>query len=261
MKTLRNLIILGAIISLASCTQTSLQEQAVSATFQVNTPATKTLGDGTSATMLAVRVYDAKGRFLKETVATAQDDGWNVTLMLVEGTYSFSFWAYSQDADAFSVWEALMTVDYSKMDMNGDAEDAFWGSVQNKEVNNSFTQNITLSRPFAQLEVLAGDIDQNIMSGAVSAFKLEGDIPTVFNLITGETSSNAASVAYEAAAIPGNEIDGQILVAATYMLAPQQETILSSVNFRVDFSDRSYIDLTAQDVPVCRNHKTIIKDN
>lgn len=245
----------------ASCTGNSIQEQVVSATFQVNTPATKALGDGTLATMLAVRVYDARGRFLKEEVATLQEGGWNVSLMLVEGTYSFSFWAYSPQADAFSVQDDRVTVDYSKMDMNSDVEDAFWCAVQGKEVTNSFIQKVTLTRPFAQLEVLLENIDANILPGASSSFTLEGEIPTVFNLLTGETGTAAATVAYQAAAIPVIDGSRQALVAAAYLLAPQQETTLADVNFHIDFNDKSYIDLSAQDVPVCRNHKTIIKDN
>ena len=129
MKAIKYLLILGAVMLLgAACSRESAPVKMPTVRFEVAAPeAVKALGDGALATKLFVRVYDAKGTFIREeTPDPLPAGGWKAEFQLVEGTYSFSFWATSPDATAFQTNGSTLSVDYSKMHPGTDKEDAFW---------------------------------------------------------------------------------------------------------------------------------------
>ena len=123
---------------------------------------TKAISDGTTVDDLVYCVYDKDGNkidALSETKKGAfADDALTTTVnfTLVKGqTYSFSFWAqdenapYTHDDDGKTV-----TVNYEEATANDENRDAFYAVVKDYTVTNSFEQNVTLTRPFAQLNYL-----------------------------------------------------------------------------------------------------------
>ena len=76
-------------------------------------------------------------------------------------TYSFLFWASVNKENSpysFGVDGKTITVDYNDAKANDESRDAFLGVVKNKAVEASFEENVTLKRPFAQINFLTDDI-------------------------------------------------------------------------------------------------------
>ena len=242
MKAIKYLFILGATMFLgAACQRESAPVKMPTVRFEVAAPeAVKALGDGTLATKLFVRVYDANGTFIREeTPAPLPAGGWKAELQLVEGTYSFSFWATSPDATAFQTNGSTLTVDYSKMHPGTDKEDAFWGAVNDLVVGSAgVTQPVVLTRPFAQL-----NLDFPVKSFSLTAPSL----PQQMDLLSGETSGNAGALNFTVGETPAN--------TTAYILVPSAG-ITASLGFSTGDATG-----TASNVPLGRNKRTTIQDN
>ncbi|MBR5034047.1 MAG: hypothetical protein IKX71_01950 [Bacteroidales bacterium] len=261
MKTLKTLTIICAIAVLSlACRRTIEPEGEVSATFSIENPVTKAFGDGASATELSVRVFDANHNFIYEQQATREESGWTVTLNLVPGTYSFSFWACSTTADAFSFEGEYMTLSYPLMDMNSDAEDAFWASVADMELTSSFERSITLKRPFAFMQMVSDSFINESLEGATSAFYVTGAICTRLNLITGAADEAVRSAAYKAAPVSDKTVGRHAIVAAAYALVPEEGVTLSKVDYTITLKDGRDVTGTVYTVPLSRNYRTSLKD-
>ena len=261
MKTLKLITIICAIAVLTlACRRTVEPEGEISATFSIENPMTKAFGDGASATELSVRVFNANHDFLYEQTASRDESGWTVTLKLVPGTYSFSFWAYSREADAFSFDKEYMTLEYPKMDMNSDAEDAFWASIADVELTSSFVRTVTLKRPFAFIQLISDSFINIPLEGATSAFTITGAMCTRFNLITGVADEATRKAIYKAAPISDNTVGRRTIAAAAYVLVPEEGVSAAEVAYNITFRDGSYIQDTVNDVPLAPNHRTNLQD-
>lgn len=242
MKAIKYLYILGATMVLGTaCQRESAPVKMPTVRFEVAAPeAVKALGDGALATKLFVRVYDANGTFIREeTPDPLPAGGWKAELQLVEGTYSFSFWATSPDATAFQTNGSTLTVDYSKMHPGTDKEDAFWGAVNDLAVGSaSVTQPVVLTRPFAQL-----NLDFPVKSFSLTAASL----PLKMNLLSGETSDGTDIIEFSVGETPAN--------TAAYILVP-----VAGITADLAFSTGD-ANGTASNVPLGRNKRTTIKDN
>ena len=270
MKTNSFLLFIGALLLTAACRQEPAPQQTVTVTFQLGLPEdTRAAGDGSQATSLTLFVYDANGALLQQLTPTT----WNPSVTVVPGTYSFSFWATSPDADAYSFNGQSLTVDYSKMTMNADTEDAFWACVPNLTVSQGFNQPVQLSRPLGQVSLYSKDsnlgltaTDLNDASKYVSKFTLQGPagsgIPTQMNLLTGATAAPVAQVAFpesplQLTALESSTTEGALLAYA-YVLAPETAVVLPQVSFSATLK-RTQTTITsgsASSVPLQRNHRT-----
>ena len=242
MKSIKYLCILGAmILAGAACSRETAPVKMPTVRFEVAAPeAVKALGDGTLATKLFVRVYDANGTFIREeTPALLPAGGWKAELQLVEGTYSFSFWATSPDATAFQTEGSTLTVDYSQMHLGTDKEDAFWGAVNGLAVSSAgVKQPVVLTRPFAQL-----NLDFPVKSFSLTAVSL----PLKMNLLSGETSDGTDIIEFSVGETPAN--------TTAYILVP-----VAGITADLAFSTGD-ANGTASNVPLGRNKRTTIKDN
>ena len=261
---------LAALLLAAGCKQEPAPQQTVTVTFQVGLPEdTKAAGDGSQATSLTLHIYDADGQFLQAITGNS----FTPSVTLVPGTYSFSFWATSPDADAYSFDGQLLTVDYTKMTMNSDVEDAFWACLSDFAVTTGFSQSVTLSRPLAQVSLYSKDsnlaltaADLNDADKYVSKFTLQGPagsgIPTQMNLITGATAAPVAQVTFpdsplQQPALESSATDGTLLAFA-YVLAPETALTLSQVDFLATLkrTQATLASGSAPSVPLQRNHRT-----
>ncbi len=262
MKQSRLLLLICAIaLLLPSCTKENVPKQEVSATFTVDMPQTKALSDGALATELYVRVYDSEQNFLYEQKANKEATGWNVDLKLVPGTYSFSFWAQSAEADAFSFDGQYMTLSYNLMDMNSDTEDAFWAAVAGKEVSAPFTQRVTLKRPFAFIQIVSNSFINEPLEGATSSFTITGEVSTRMNLITGHTDEYARKAIFNAASLTEYTHGRMTIAAYAYLLVPDEGIPAATVNYNITFKDGRTIDGSVADVPLNGNFRTTLIDN
>lgn len=262
MKQSRLLLLICAIaLLLPSCTKENVPKQEVSATFTVDMPQTKALSDGALATELYVRVYDAEQNFLYEQKAKKEETGWNVELKLVPGTYSFSFWAQSAEADAFSLDGQYMTLSYNLMDMNSDNEDAFWAAVASKEVTAPFTQRVTLKRPFAFIQLVTDSFINEPLEGATSSLTITGEVSTRMNLITGHTDEFARKAIFNAAPLTEYTHGRMTIAAYAYVLVPDDGVPAATVDYNITLKDGRTVEGSVANVPLNANYRTTLRDN
>lgn len=211
----KTLIYMAAMLSMAfaaSCQKEAASsdaqvEEYVTAVFTVEAPAhigTKAVGDGLAADNLVFAVFDAAGTELpklrqgdwvnnigENQTAIKFDDSAKpkatVTVTLVRGKqYSFVCWAQNEAAVCYDFADmkniGISYTDYNAS--NNDLRDAFYAYAQTDgKVTESFSQTITLTRPFAQVNVGTTDFEEAAKAGL-----------DVDNLYSTLTVKNAASV-------------------------------------------------------------------
>lgn len=167
---------------------------------------TRAISDGTGANKLVYAIYDADGTLITTTTGStngqfskesAFPDGGlkdNVTVTLAKGqTYKAVFWAQNSSCTAYNTTDlANVTVNYSNGTNNDETRDAFF-ACEEITVSGDETVDVTLKRPFAQINVGVTDDDWNaaVASGIkVETSKVEiKQAATTINLLTGKTGS------------------------------------------------------------------------
>ena len=278
-KQLCKLAIFALLLSTASCSDEQfagdLTGGETTVTFNAQLPAglqTRTAGDGMTATTLSYAVYEEG---TTTPVITSEDEVTFVnrhatlSLKLAKGkTYDFLFWADSYEKDdAENPYDVdfatqTLTVDYSDAKSNDEARDAFFGKAT-VEVKGAVSKDITLKRPFAQLNIGTNDMAAAQTAGLKtdalqSSVKVSG-IFSSMNLMTGQVS-NSVEVTFGSNAIPkekftvgDNEYD---YLALNYLLVSDQKGL---VNCEFSYNDGATNDTrTIDNVPVQRNYRTNI---
>ena len=207
-KILLSAAAIASMLFAASCQREALDpaQQAgdvVTATLNIEAPAmpdTKAIGDGQSALNLVFAVYDENG---VELTNLRQGDWDNqigdvtdevvfqnlktsVTVNLVRGkVYTFVCWAQNKAAECYDFEDMKnIGIDYTEYNAsNNDLRDAFYACVQTEKVTENFSQTVTLSRPFAQINVGTTDF--------VAAQKAGLEIDNLYSTMT---VKNAATV-------------------------------------------------------------------
>ena len=162
-KVLYSLLAVAALAFAVSCSKDQTTAIAdgdeVTVTFDVDALAglqTKAISDGLRATDLTVAVYTAdKSEIsaLKKTTTFSNRKA-QVSFNLVKGqTYNFAFWAVNPNCSAYSfnTAAAKVTVSYEGVSANDESRDAFFAVEEGLTVTGPMSRNITLKRPFAQL--------------------------------------------------------------------------------------------------------------
>lgn len=166
---------------------------------------TKAISDGTTAKTLHVKVFDKYGNLVEgisEQTYTITDKTAAVTLDLVKGkTYSFLFWAQCETAPYTINDDGSITISYTNAASNEEERDAFVATEKNLTVTGSFTKQVDLHRPFAQLNFLTtaddikGAVTGNILPGGgqglktkVKLSKAATTLHPFTNTVSGETS-------------------------------------------------------------------------
>lgn len=277
---------------------------------------TKAISDGTTAKNLVVGVYEKIGNSYQEIEAlrhkgtnafsTTTADGKpkaEVTFNLVKGkTYHFIFWAQAQPVDGsvetpFKIDNLQnIEVDYSAANCNDEARDAFVGVVKDFKVSGTYEQDVTLKRPFAQLnflvtqeELKAADNSTNLelKQSQITLSQAATKLHPFTNTVDGFTE---AAVTFKPTAIPmlgtdeynaankqthpevGNPTNNvpYYYLATTYFLVPatgtddnagKARTTLSSVNLKLANDEGTQAEgpgFTAHTVPVQWNYRTNI---
>ena len=266
----------------------SLRGDFINASFNVSLSgdiATKAISDGTVADELLFLAYDADGNHLEDmdqTVAVT-DRKASVTARLIRGVqYTLVFWAQKKDQYAVSCLGTDPEVPYiifsseqlPKM-MNSDAFDAFFAKVDvTKDAN--FEENITLTRPFAQINLAVDDEDyQNAvangldMANAQSAFTFQGGLNNRLRLLDGaidKTQDYSGALTCTAATVPGDQITSgnghYTRIGMLYVLADENASANLNLSFTVNAVRSGNVPMSITrdiaNVPVKKNYRTNI---
>jgi hypothetical protein len=188
-------------------------------TFSIALPGEFTradISDGTKAVKLNYAVY-LKGEdnilFTSQEATDPQPANFSglkttLSLDLAKGkTYDIIFWADVPNNPYYTFTPATksVTMDYSAPDGNDENRDAFFQHVE-LEVKGASTQNVTLRRPFAQLNFATSDYAEAKKAGLKygGSKVVVKNVHNTLNLLDGK-ASGAAEVTFDYAALVENE--------------------------------------------------------
>ena len=285
-------IFLGMLAALALANSCSTEDNGLSSsennlkqvTLKVSADGalTRAISDGTSVDQLVYRVFDKNGNAittLNKTTETATDllIGHTVTLTLAKGqTYKIAFWAQKAGCAAYTVDDNMnVSIDYSGVN-NDESRDAFFKTVE-LTVNEDMTQDVTLKRPFAQINVGTTNTDWTAATAAgltVTQSKVTvKKAANKLNVVDG-TVSGATDVTYTEASLPGEPLmvdadgdgtkDSYKYLSMCYVLPNDatdgtQKTLASTeFTFKPAAGTDVIIKDGLQNVPLQRNYRTNI---
>lgn len=242
----------------------------------------RTFGDGTTAKNLKIAVYvkdettplnvfklgegDAVDGNNVFTTTMGDDLKKSVQIQLASGKfYSIVCWADAPGSIyTFDAANQTVTADYSAVENNAEALDAFYYKTNIKVTKDGINQSMRLQRPFAQLNVGAEDYDAAEAAGITfDQSQVQVAVPNVLNLING-TVSGEANVTYKLAGIPEGETfpssaaPNARYLSMSYLLAGTDKALVE-VKFRATASASALnVDRTFSNIPVQRNYRTNI---
>ena len=251
--------------------------------------------DGTAATKLYVAVYNKDKQLIEaishigttnsQAIETVSGKAATVNFQLVKGqTYSFVFWAQNPNATTgavvFDPTTGKVNVDYSKIKANDETLDAFTAHVNDLTVTGALSQNVTLKRPWAQVNYgsAQADWDAAVAAGiTVAKSKVTvNNVYTTLNALTGEVEGEATTtdVVLAANTIPASATTARTLtvsgtdykyIGLNYLLVGnegQQSLIKADLQIFKQGDDTNPVNTLAfSNVPVQRNYRTNIVGN
>ena len=274
-------LVLTAATFVASCSDEnglapkSGEEATVTFTTQLPTGVdTRAFADGKTAQTLHYAVYDANddsrtplAMFNGQKEATQTINlSTTVSLQLTTGkTYDVVFFADATTGSPYTFNANGQTVDVAyapgATPANDESRDAFYKKVRISVVGNQ-TETVTLTRPFAQLNIGADDIAAASASGfTATKAEVKAVVGNKLNLFDG-TIEGETEQTFELAAIPNGE-DFPVepakydYLAMNYLLVPDAKCI-RDVKFKVTDAGTQSIERTFANVPLQRNYRTNI---
>ena len=231
--------------------------------------ATKAIGDGTQVNTLLVHVYEGESN-------TPMKYTYNIYNREVEKTvsipffhgkdYKVYFFAYNSSDDTYEISANGLidgiTINYPSGEQTYDALEALDAFYSVKNINLSaddLSSDVTLNRPFAQVNLAANKDDLS----AASATKVEISINAArtYNLETGATS-NAATQTFTFVSDNNfqlNEIatNGNVYLGTTYLFVPSDATELEATITLYDADGNILNDsATPVQIPLASNSRT-----
>jgi hypothetical protein len=229
--------------------------------------ASRAFGDGLQATNLTYAVYDSEAAadtdpVILVTNASIADLKATVNLKLATGkTYNILFWADKPGNTYYTFDKAkqTITVDYTDAVQNADDRDAFFAVIKDLKVEGTVTQDVTLTRPFAQINFGTNDLNEAAVTNAYPNLgtALTAKAYKTLNLLSGEVSDEV-DVAYKVTTPPDGEtfpITGYSYLAMDYLLVPADRSV-ADVTFDVYNGEKKINTLDVTSMPVQRNYRT-----
>ena len=179
--------------------------------------------------------------------------------LVAQQTYDFVFWADCSTGDHYNTDDLTNITVKGNYAGNNDEFDAFTGALLDYQVKGAFSENITLRRPFGQLNVKtldmtaipATDLKPTKVKVAFTA------VPTSFDARKGEVGAATDAVEYTADVLSA---DGDLTV--DYIWAPVEEATLADfsmtfLNGTIEISTNSDF----KNIPIRRNYRTMVSGN
>lgn len=268
-------LVAGAVL-LTSCAKEEVSgTQSGSAgvlTFNAQLPgglATRAIGDGTTATTLSYAVYatgETTPLITSEDEVTFVNRKATVNLRLAANkSYDIIFWAdapqspYTVNFDTQSV-----TVDYENALSNDEARDAFYYVATGIATDAPVSEDITLTRPFSQLNIGTNDTAEAAKAGlVVEKTKVSVKAYSTLNLMEG-TVADQTDVLFDLNVLPTDPSQFTVEGKGTYdylamnylLIGADQELV--DCTFTVNDGNADIRSLTVTNVPVQRNYRTNI---
>lgn len=275
-KFIYPLLATGALLSLTGCASDEPIESNPndgSVTFKVSLPEMGTRAFGDAGTIncdeLVYTVFDSDGTavILPTETRTAFGKGVltdNVTLQLVANqNYKIVFYAHNSGSAFSSYTDGKLSVDYSKANVNSELDDAFYASYD--FTADGTAKSVTLSRPFAQLNIGTDDLDNaavaKILSGITTTLTVSQGLQTGMNLLTGATTSEGTSgeVSFTPEGAPSVNTDfpvpGYSNLLSVYLLVPSEQDIIDAT-YVLNNGDTEIRTLNLSATPVRMNYRT-----
>lgn len=239
---------------------------------------TKAYGDGLTVDKVYFEIWSEDfGSKIYEAESALSDKSATFDFKLVRGVkYSFVFWAIKEQnrtAEVYS-WENLsaITLNYGKLnaDANGNPAgnsevlDAFYSFYTTDPIKGGENLNVTLKRPFAQLNIATDDMTGTTVGDITlnsSSITVDG-IANVFNATTG-LGSDAKIITFVSSA----KADGELVIdsktystlSMNYLLPSGNESATTKVTakFNITYNTSETKDVTQKlDVPIKANYRT-----
>ena len=289
-----SMLAMAGMLLATSCSQEELLPEPsngdfVNATFTIGTTdgigTRATIGNGTKADKVACAVYDAKGTELTDLykVVNVVDMKATYEVRLAKGqNYRVAFFAYNSAADAYNVQDLKNITVKGDQNSNIENRDAFTNYVDVEATVNAINKNVTLYRPFAQLNLGVDntELEAARKAGVVIA-KSKIVVTNVYNQFSAYDNAVVATaepmtMTFAMNAIPTERLevdvnrDGTIAndetinyLAMNYLLVGDAgtEKSLTDVEFVWENADKSKTNNPTThflNIPVQRNYRTNI---
>ena len=281
MRKLFSIFAASMMLFAASCSTEKFDEPKGdgNVTFTVQLPGglqSRALGDGTTATKLYVAAYEAGTTAPlavangAQSIADMSSLKATVSLQLVTGkTYDLVFWAQAADAPyAFNPTGRTVDMNYSGAAANAENRDAFFHIENGLTVTGPMEKDITLKRPFAQLNFVTADYQAAKGAGidaTTTSVKVKNLKPTL-SLVDGKATGTADEVTFTTAARPTETMtigNGSYdYLAMNYLLVDDTRDVVECEMTAYDAADANDTRVLAvSSVPVQRNYRTNIYGN
>lgn len=289
-----SMLAIAGMLFATSCSQDELLNEPttddyVSAKFTIGTSdgiATRaTIGNGTKADKVACAVYDEKGAELRNLYAIRDVVDMKATyeIRLAKGQkYRVAFFAYNSTADAYDVTYLTDIKVKDSQNSNIENRDAFTAYVDVDATVNTINEDVTLYRPFAQLNLGVDNTEwTDAVKAGVTVAKSKIVVTNVYNQFSAYDNAVVATaepvtMTFAMNTIPSEELevdvdrDGTIAntekfkyLALNYLLVGDAgtEKSLTDVEFVWENSDASKTNNPTthfKNIPVQRNYRTNI---
>lgn len=250
-------------------------------------PVTRAFSEGDKANQLYCLVY-SNGKFVTATdEIEIKSKTATVQLELAKGVeYDIVFWASNTTSTTVidPVTETSVTaytidkttgdlkIDYDKIKSNDDTADAFYATKHFRGGEPNPTETISLTRPFAQINIGATDLDEDVVQKAYNNgvyANLTYQAYTTMNLVRKETDLNTkTTVTTKVASCPDSENNPYPIdplktkyTNMAYALVDQETTCLMEVGFGFYTSETSTTPVESRsfdNVPLQTNYRTNI---
>lgn len=288
-----SMLAMASILFATSCSQDELLNESigdyVNATFTIGTSdgmdTRATIGNGTKADKVACAVYDQYGTELTNLykVVDVVDKKATYDIRLAKGQkYRVAFFAYNSAANAYDVQDLKNIKVNDSQNSNIENRDAFTNYVEVDATVNAINKDVTLYRPFAQLNLGVDDTEWNdALKAGVEVYKSKIVVTNVYNQFSAYDNAivegaQSMTMTFAMKEIPNERLevdvnrDGIIgsdetfhYLALNYLLVGDagNEKSLTDVEFVWENQDASKTNNPTthfKNIPVQRNYRTNI---
>ena len=283
-KFLYPVLALGAVVAMTSCSSEEPlgpndRPNDGKVTFNINLEGaqTRAFGETVNCNQITYTVFDMDGKVVlsdqTETAFTGGATTATVELQLVANQqYKVIFYANNSGSE-FSKYESgVVTVDYTKMNVNSTKDDAF---INKKEYNGAENQVFTadgnaktvyLTRPFAQVNIGTDDLDneavKKILASVSTEFTVSSGLFTQYSVLDEGTVSGQYAGTYTATTGAPEvntdfPVDGYSNLLSVYLLVPEAKDVINAeYAINLNGSKGSINTLNLSGMPVQMNYRT-----
>lgn len=275
-KFIYSFLTVGLLSGLASCSSDMPMpaDNAGEISINVDLPSfgSRAIGDTLKCNELKYTIYNMSGKQLGSDVTIdAFGDGvtsQKVSLQLVPGeSYMVVFYAHNNTSEFSSYSNGNITVDYTKMHVNNEIDDAFYCYTQ-IEATSETVQSVTLNRAFAQINIGTNDITSPVVEDVISNYKaslsITGGIYTNLKVADNKVSneegvSPSVNQTNELTINKVFPVEGYGNLTSVYILAgTEDKQVLSGGTYEITNGSTVVRSVPMENVPVRMNYRTNI---